>query len=178
MTTPIIMLVLMTGPYVVARLWPIVTGRQVDLRGAAAIGLALMFVFTGVGHFIQTQPMSQMLPPWVPERVLLIYLTGILEFALAVGFVARTSRRLTGWVAAVMLVVFFPANLYAAINQVPMGGHSWGPVYLLIRAPLQLAIGLWVYWFTIRRPQPALSANVRAMSFDRRSEFEYNGACS
>jgi hypothetical protein len=32
-----------------------------------------------------------------------------------------------------------------------MGGHAWGPVYLLLRAPLQLAILLWVYWFTLRR---------------------------
>jgi hypothetical protein len=33
-----------------------------------------------------------------------------------------------------------------------MGGHEWGPVYLLIRAPLQAIIVFWVYWFTIRQP--------------------------
>ena len=153
MITPLIMLALMLAPYSIARLLsPAVSGRRFDLRGAAAIGLGLLFIFTGVGHFIQTEPMSQMLPPWVPERVLLVHLTGILELALAAGFMVPKTRRATGWIAAAVLVLFFPANIYAALNHVPMGGHAWGPVYLLVRAPLQLAILLWVIWFTIRAP--------------------------
>ena len=159
MTTPIIMLVLMVGPYSIMRLLSVVMGRQFDLRRAGAIGLTLLFIFTGVGHFIQTEPMSQMLPPWIPGRVFLVYLTGVLEFAIAAGFVSRRSRRMTGWAAAVILVLFFPANIYAAINQVPMGGHAWGPEYLLIRAPLQVAILFWVYWFGIKKPNPALNTD-------------------
>jgi len=33
-----------------------------------------------------------------------------------------------------------------------MGGHAWGPAYLLIRAPLQLLILGWVYYFVLRNP--------------------------
>jgi len=63
------------------------------------------------------------------------------------------------WLVAVsVLVLFFPANIYAAINHIPMGGHARGPVYLLIRAPLQVIILSWVYWFTIRQPNTALHA--------------------
>jgi uncharacterized membrane protein len=93
-----------------------------------------------------------MLPPGVPTAVILVYLTGVLEFSIAAGFLVRKSRRFTGGVAAAVLILFFPANIYAALNHIPMGGHAWGPVYLLIRAPLQAIILLWVYWFTIRRP--------------------------
>jgi uncharacterized membrane protein len=160
-TTPIIMLVLMTAPCIVSRIVSAVTGRVFNVRGAAAIGLGILFIFTGIGHFIQTEPMAQMLPPWVPERTLLVYLTGGLEFAIAVGFLAPKSRRFTGWVAAIVLVLFFPANIYAAINHIPMGGHAWGPVYLLIRAPLQIIILFWVYWFTIRRPNTSLNTDAR-----------------
>ncbi len=145
------MLILMTGPYLLVRLLSAVRNRDVDARGAAAIGLGALFIFTGVGHFIQTESMAQMLPPWVPERVLLVYLTGVLEFAIATGFIVPKSRRFTGWIAAVMLVLFFPVNIYAAINHVPMGGHASGPVYLFIRTPLQIIILTWIYWFTIRR---------------------------
>ena len=151
MITPFIMLLLMTAPYLAVRAASAATGRNFDLPGAAAIGLGLLFLFTGIGHFIQTEPMAKMLPPWVPARLLLVYLTGVLEFAIAVGFFVRRTRRFAGSAAAVMLVLFFPANIYAAINHVPMGGHAWGPVYLFIRAPLQAAILFWVYWFTIRR---------------------------
>jgi uncharacterized membrane protein len=159
MTTPIIMLVLMIAPYLVVRVVSAVTHRDLDVRGAAAIGLVILFIFTGVGHFIQTESMVQMLPSWVPERMLLVYLTGVLEFAIAVGFLLPKSRRFTGWVVAVVLVLFFPANIYAAISHIPMGGHAWGPVYLFIRAPLQVIILFWVYWFTIRRPGTALHAD-------------------
>jgi uncharacterized membrane protein len=124
MTTPIIMLVLMMAPYLVVRIASALTRRDFDVRGAAAIGLGILFTFTGIGHFIQTAPMAQMLPPWVPARVLLMYLTGVLEFAIAVGFLVPKSRQFTGWIAAVALVLFFPANIYAAINHVPMGGHA------------------------------------------------------
>src|SRR5262247_1233961 len=150
------MLVLMTAPYLIVRAFSGVTGRDADVRGAASIGAGILFIFTGVGHFIQTEPMAQMLPPWVPERMLLVYLTGVLELAIAAGVFAPKARRLTGWVAAVALVLFFPANIYAAINHIPMGGHAWGPVYLLIRAPLQAIILFWVYWFTIRQPNTTL----------------------
>jgi uncharacterized membrane protein len=159
MTTPIIMLVLMIAPYLVVRVISAVTHRDLDVRGAAAIGLVILFIFTGVGHFIQTEPMAQMLPSWVPERTFLVYLTGVLEFAIATGFLMPKSRRFTGWIAAVVLVLFFPANIYAAINHIPMGGHAWGPVYLFIRAPLQVIILIWVYWFTIRRPGTAFHAD-------------------
>jgi uncharacterized membrane protein len=146
------MLVLMLAPYLVFRLLSMATHRDFDARRAASIGLTLLFIFTGVGHFIETGPMSQMLPPWVPARVPIIYLTGILEFGIAIGFLFEKFRYPTGWAAAAVLVLFFPGNIYAAINHIPMGGHVWGPVYLLIRAPLQAIIVLWVYWFTIRQP--------------------------
>lgn len=41
-----------------------------------------------------------------------------------------------------------------------LGGYAWGPVYLLIRAPLQLAILFRVYWFTIR-PHAAVAQGLR-----------------
>jgi uncharacterized membrane protein len=139
MITPLIMLALMVSPWLALR-----------SRTAGAFGLGILFIFTGVGHFIQTEPMAQMLPEFVPARVPLVYLTGLLEFAVAAGFFVPQTRRLAGWVAAAVLVLFFPANIYSAFAHVPMGGHAWGPVYLLIRAPLQAAIVAWVWWFTLR----------------------------
>ena len=150
MTTPIVMLILLSGPYLLVRFLSRGVLRHYNAQRAAAIGLVILFIFTGVGHFIDTESMAQMLPPWIPERRFLVYLTGVLELAIAAGFLIRKSRRITGWIAGAMLVLFFPVNIYAAINHAPMGGHAWGPVYLLVRTPLQVMILLWIYWFTIR----------------------------
>jgi uncharacterized membrane protein len=178
MTTPIMMLALMMGPYLLGRLLSVVMHRDYSGRGPAGMGLALLFVFTGIGHFVDTESMAQMLPPSVPARVILIYLTGVLEFAIAAGFVKERYRRFTGWLAAAMLVLFFPVNVYAALNHVSMGGHAWGPVYLLIRAPLQAVILLWIYEFAIKRTddsEPKEIANVFGKR-DRLSEVTAAGA--
>jgi len=55
--------------------------------------------------------MAQMLPPWVPERRLLVSVTGVLEYTIAVGFLVPQARQCTGWVAAGMLVLFLPVNI-------------------------------------------------------------------
>jgi hypothetical protein len=81
MTTPIVMLVLMSGLYLFVRLLSVVAHRDYNARRAAAIGLAILFFYTGIGHFIDAESMTQMLPPRVPERLVLVYLTGVLEFA-------------------------------------------------------------------------------------------------
>ncbi|AOS78559.1 MULTISPECIES: DoxX family protein [Hydrogenophaga] len=151
MTTPILLLILLTAPYLFARLLASAGRSGPDPNAAAAVGLGLVFLFTASGHFVQTEPMVQMLPAWVPGRVPLVYLTGVLEIAIAIGFFIPRLRRLAGLSAVAVLILFFPANIHAALNQVPMGGHAWGPVYLLVRAPVQLILVAWAWWFTQRR---------------------------
>lgn len=52
--------------------------------------------------------------------------------------------------AIVIFVIFFPANIYAALNSTGLGGHQWGPVYLIIRGPLQLILIAWAYFLCIK----------------------------
>jgi uncharacterized membrane protein len=149
MLTPILMLIVLTLPYLLARLLPALR-RRGDPAAQAAIGLGLLFLFTASGHFVQTQAMAQMLPPWVPARTELVYLTGVLEALVGLAFFVPRWRRAAGWAAAAMLVGFFPANIYAALEHVPMGGHAWGPVYLFVRAPLQAFLLGWLWIFVLR----------------------------
>lgn len=151
MLTPVLMFLILTSPYLGSRL--VLHGsRRQECRSAAAAGVGLLFLFTASGHFIQTGPMVQMLPPWVPGREWLVYATGVLEIAIAVAMFFRRSRVAGGWAAAAALVAFFPANVYGALQQVPMGGHAWGPAYLLLRAPLQLFILWWIWAMVLRSP--------------------------
>ena len=153
MTTPILMLLLMTLPWAVARAWNRWRARSpLDLSAAAALGAALLFVFTASGHFLQADAMVQMLPPWVPARDTLVFWTGVLELAIAAGLAWPRTRAMAAWSAVAVLVLFFPANIYAALVHAPMGGHAWGPVYLLVRAPLQLAIVAWILRGVLRVP--------------------------
>jgi uncharacterized membrane protein len=63
---------------------------------------------------------------------------------------APPSSRLLGVTTIGFLIAIFPANVYAALQRIPFGGHSAGPIYLLVRAPVQLLLILWTYWFVVR----------------------------
>lgn len=150
MKITILILLLLIAPYLAVRVFSAVTSYKVNPRVAAVVGISLLFIFAGAGHFIKTQEMVQMLPPWVPERTLLVYLTGLFEFALAAGFLIHQTRKIAGWLAIIALILFFPANVYTAINYLPFGGNEMGPLYILIRGALQLFFIIWIYWFAVK----------------------------
>jgi uncharacterized membrane protein len=121
-----------------------------DIDWAGRFGLALVFAFTGLGHFVKTGAMSEMLPRSIPGRRALILASGIFELLLAVLLVAWPKSPLLGLTIIGFLIVIFPANVYAALQRIPFGGHSAGPSYLLLRAPVQLLLILWTYGFVVR----------------------------
>ena len=97
------------------RPWPLA------LRG----GVAAMFTATGIAHFVGIRAeLVSMVPPALPAPGLLVTLTGILELAGAVGVLwPRTTTWAAGGLSA-LLVVMFPANVYAAVNHLLPEWHS------------------------------------------------------
>jgi uncharacterized membrane protein len=154
MTTPLLMLAILTVPLLIV--WRLRgLGLQVALATGGVMGLVLVFLLTASAHFLDPVALAEMLPPFVPARLPLIYLTGVLEIALAIGIALPATRRLAGFAAIATLIAFFPANVYAAFANAEVGGHAWGPVYLLIRAPLQALLIGWTWWFAVRSATPA-----------------------
>ena len=90
-------------------------GLEPGLRGR--ISLAILLVFTGMGHFLRTVPMALMIPEWVPARVLVVYATGMLEWLIALGLLLRPTHRIAGVALILFLVAVFPANVNAALNR-------------------------------------------------------------
>src|SRR5262245_58399883 len=82
-----------------------------DLRGR--IGVGLVFLFTGVGHFIQTSAMTRMLPAWIPMRVPLIYSTGVFELVAAIAILVPSLSHITGIVLCLFLIIVLPTNIYS-----------------------------------------------------------------
>ena len=89
--------------------------------------------------------MAAMLPPSVPYRVELIYLTGVFELLGAVGIWIPGLMKITGVCLILMMLAVLPANIYSAFNYVEFGGHQYGPIYLLVRVPFQLFVIAWIY---------------------------------
>jgi uncharacterized membrane protein len=147
--TLIFLVLLLVVPYVLLTLaerWS--AGWRIASATRARVGLSLFFIFTAIGHFIKTEEMAAMLPAFVPNRVAIIFLTGMLELLGAIGVWIPRLSRITGWCIMLMLIGFLPANIYSAINRVDFGGHGSGPAYLLVRIPFQFLVIGWAYYAT------------------------------
>jgi len=150
MLTPIIIILILSSPLAVAFALANFKISALDLKKYSCWGLGCAFVFFFIGHIVQAEGMVTMLPPWVPYRLALVYLTGLLELLIAIALFIPKWQTRAATTAVVVLVVFFPANIYAAFNSVGLGGHQWGPSYLLIRAPLQIILIGWAYFLCIQ----------------------------
>jgi uncharacterized membrane protein len=146
MITPTIILLLLVSPLAIAYFRFRVSGQSVDVQKFSCWGLGIAFIFFSIGHVAKTQGMVEMLPSWVPFRIALVYLTGLLELVVGIALFMPKYQVVAAKAAIVIFVVFFPANIYAAVNGVGLGGHQWGPLYLLIRAPLQIILIAWAYF--------------------------------
>jgi uncharacterized membrane protein len=122
-------------------------GLFVTWRDAARIGMAALFLFTSLAHFSRLKnDMAAMIPPPLTGALWVIYVTGILEFAGAVGLLVPSLSRLAGWCLIALLVAMFPANAYAALRSVKLGGRPATP--LIYRTPLQIFWIAVLWWAT------------------------------
>ncbi|MEV1166899.1 hypothetical protein [Nonomuraea sp. NPDC049784] len=116
-------------------------------RVSAAHGLAVMLVVTASAHFVPAgvtfmpnhADMVAMVPPFVPFPALMVYLTGVLELAGAVGLVLGRTRKAAGICLALLFVGLLPANVYAAL-----AGQDVTPLWQRIpEQVVYIAIALW-----------------------------------
>ena len=115
---------------------------------ATRIGLALMFVFTGVAHFNRTRDeLIRMVPPQLPFPAALVTLTGVAELLGAMGLLLPSTARWAAIGLAVLLVLMLPANVHAARAGLSVAGRPATP--LVLRLPIQLVwIGL-LWWIAV-----------------------------
>jgi uncharacterized membrane protein len=117
------------------------------------IAMSAMLLFTAIAHFTFTRGMAMMLPDVIPYRIEIIYLTGIIEIAAAIGLFIPSFRVITGWLLIAFFIMILPANIYAAIKQIDIQKGTFdgnGLNYLWFRIPLQLMFIVWTYFSAIK----------------------------
>ena len=124
--------------------------------------LAIFFLLAGINHFINPAFYVNIMPPYLPWHLELVYLSGLFEIILGAMVLIRKYTRLAAWGMIALLIAVFPANVHMAVNS-----HLYpdiNPVALWIRLPLQGVFIAWAWWFT--RP----AAQVMEKRFFKRSE--------
>lgn len=119
---------------------------------AGNVSMAVMLVFTAIGHFIFPKGMLMMLPMAVPFKRTVVFGTAWLEVAAAIGLLIPATRSLTALLLMLFFISVLPANINAALKKVDFekADHSGNDIsYLWIRIPLQVVFILWVWYFGI-----------------------------
>ena len=142
-------------------LMAVLVGSLLLYRGLGALGveamaswsaatrwaLATLLLVTASGHFTRMkEELVRMVPAWMPEPRLTVYLTGVCEILGAIGLLLPATRRWAGVALILFLIAVFPANVKAAREHLPVAGRPATP--LALRVPMQvLLIGL-IWWST------------------------------
>jgi uncharacterized membrane protein len=144
------------APLIVQIVSTLVARAFTNWRDAARIGLAVMFAFTASSHFSSLKhDLAAMIPPPLTGSLWVIYVTGVLELAGAVGLLTRKWRRRAAIGLTLLLVALLPANVYATMSGVRFDGSPASALWW--RVPLQ-ALWAGILWWSAIATHPRETA--------------------
>ncbi|MDZ5712087.1 DoxX family protein [Jeotgalibacillus haloalkalitolerans] len=96
-------------------------------------------LYAGIMHFFKERNFRKIVPPFLPFKKTIVYLTGVIEIVLGAMLVLNKGTKLAGRGLALFLVAVWPANIYMAQRNFPIAGKRmpaalWGRV--LFQIPL------------------------------------------
>ena len=114
------------------------------IKKVSIVLASIFYVLVGLQHFINPQWFVQIVPPYLPYPLQLVYISGFFEIALGLLLLIPSLRFFASWGIILLLIAVFPANIYVAqtmgevINTTPL--LAWG------RLPFQLVFIALAYW--------------------------------
>ena len=115
-----------------------------DIKYFSMIVMGVFYISIGVSHFTSPIWYVQIVPPYLPYKLELVYISGLFEILFGIMLLFKKTRFLAGWGLILLLIAVYPANIYlaqtngAAMNTTPL--IAWG------RLPVQfIFVGL-AYW--------------------------------
>jgi uncharacterized membrane protein len=106
--------------------------------------IALFFCVVGIEHFRSPELFVDIVPPFLPEPLTLVYVSGFFEFLGGVGLLLPQTRRAAGWGLLALLVAVYPANIHMLVNEIYLEGMPQERWILWARMPFQLLFALGV----------------------------------
>ena len=122
----------------------------------------ITFILVGISHFRNPQIFVEIIPPFLPFALFLVYLTGAMEIAGGIGIIYPGSREITGRLLVLFLIAIFPANLYMWIADVPFDGTLLTTQQHMMRAGFQVVLIVIALYLSgdLGKLQDAISKNI------------------
>ena len=114
------------------------------IKTISIVIMSLFYIVAGINHFINPDWFVRIVPPILPFKAALVYVSGVFEIVLGSLLIFPRTRFIAGWGLILLLLAVYPANIYVALsngkamNITPM--MAWG------RLPFQFVVIGLAYW--------------------------------
>ncbi|WP_341224537.1 hypothetical protein [uncultured Arcticibacterium sp.] len=146
-------LIVLLGSFILCHVILYWINGSTNYQLAGRVSMAIMLLFTALGHFMFVNGMARMIPDNIPYKVLIVQATGIIEIAFAIALLLPKYS----YIAGILLIIFFllilPANIKASMDGLNYQTgllDGKGLSYLWFRVPLQMLFIIWVYFSAVK----------------------------
>ena len=126
--------------------------------------MSFMYIFIGIRHFTDPQYFLDIVPPQLPFKLFLVYLTGLIEVVGGVAILAPKTRKVGAYLLIFLLVSVFPANIYLYVSETPQSLLGISETDALIRMPFQIPLILLAFWHS-KKNHPKWVAYLSSLVF-------------
>lgn len=105
--------------------------------------MASLYVLAGILHFIKPKIYLRIMPNYLPNHKLLVFISGLFEILLGLGLCFPLIKNLSIYLIIAMLSVFLMVHTYMLNNKKASAGlPKW---LLVLRIPMQFFLMYWAY---------------------------------
>ncbi|MEP1229178.1 MAG: hypothetical protein ABJG88_00735 [Litorimonas sp.] len=116
------------------------------VRVTFCVLLAVFFFVAGITHFTQDDSFAAIVPPLLPFKYEIVWITGGLELIFALGLLWPKYRQKTGFWLSLYLLAVLPANIYMAMAGIGFGDIEASSAALWLRVAMQFPLIALVLW--------------------------------
>ena len=107
--------------------------------------MAAMYIFIGCMHFVKPKAFLSVMPRYIPNGKLMVYLSGLAEIVLGIALCFEQTRTIAIWLIIAMLAVFLMVHWYMIVDK---KFHDKFPRPVLwLRFLLQFGLMYWAYFY-------------------------------
>ena len=104
------------------------------------------------------------MPPQLPFKLFLVYVTGLIEIVGGAAILSSKTRRAGALLLIFLLVSVFPANIYLYVSETPQNLLGITKTDALIRMPFQIPLIILAYWHS-KKNHPKWVVYISSMVF-------------
>ena len=114
------------------------------IKTLSIIIMSLFYIGVGTNHIINPNWFVRIIPPILPFKIAIVYISGIFEIILGSLLIFPKTRFIAGWGLIILLVAVYPANIYVALTN----GEAMDitPLIAWGRLPFQFVLIGLAYW--------------------------------